>query len=339
MSVRITPFRVVLTIVGLFLLTLLILYRVPSGQYILLPDPAHPLTSLVRVQGAAPAKDSGTIYYVDVFERPATELEVLFPSLRPHATFVPATEIVPPGSTDKAVVAADLREMSLSQQIAAAVALRQLGYHVIGHPDGVLVNVVYSNTPAAAKLYPADVIQAVDGTTITTVHQLRARMATVKPGQDVTLRVRRGTKTLSVQVRTFAQSQNPQRALIGLYMPSTAETIKKLPIRVSINLSRVGGPSAGLAFALEVMEKLGKDVTHGHRVAATGEMNLNGTVSPIGGVKQKTWGVRAAGADVFLVPAGGNAETAAHFAGPVKVIPVRTFAQALRALATLPPAR
>jgi PDZ domain-containing protein len=100
----------------------------------------------------------------------------------------------------------------------------------------------------------------------------------------------------------------------------------------------VGGPSAGLAFALEVMERLGRNVTHGYRVAATGEMELNGAVAPIGGVKQKTYGVREAGADVFLVPTS-EARIARRYAGPLRIIPVSTFGQALHALATLPRAQ
>ncbi len=110
-----------------------------------------------------------------------------------------------------------------------------------------------------------------------------------------------------------------------------------MPIHVSIDTSGIGGPSAGLAFALEVMQKLGRNVLHGHRVAATGEMQLNGAVAPIGGVKQKTYGVREAGANVFLVPAGSNAQVARRYAGHVRIIPVSTFDQALHALATLPP--
>jgi PDZ domain-containing protein len=140
---------------------------------------------------------------------------------------------------------------------------------------------------------------------------------------------------LTERVKTIADPNDLQRAFVGVLIEQAASI--KLPVKVSFDLSRVGGPSAGLAFALEIMEKLGKDVTHGHRVAATGEMELNGTVAPIGGVKQKTWGVRASGADVFLVPAGGNAKTARHFAGPLTIIPVHSLAQALHALATLPP--
>ena len=102
-----------------------------------------------------------------------------------------------------------------------------------------------------------------------------------------------------------------------------------------IDAGNVGGPSAGLAFALQIMEALGKHVDHGYRVAATGEMKLDGTVAAIGGVKQKTFGARDAGADVFLVPAAGdNAAQARRYAHGLKIIAVKTFPQALRALAT-----
>jgi len=335
---RITPLRAAIGFVLLLLVTILILYRLPSGDYILLPDIAHPVEPLVHVQGAKTAK-GGTIYFVDVFERQAREIEWMFPWLHSHATLLPASEVVPPGSSDAALIQAEEREMSMSQQIAAAVALKHLGYHVGIQPDGVLVNALDSGTPASRVLQPADVIQAVDGTQTPTISALRARLSHVTPGQTVALRILRGTKVLSIGVRTVAIQQAPTRALIG-FEPAQSAKIT-LPIRVSIDAHDIGGPSAGLAFALEVMQQLGHDVTHGHNVAATGEMELNGTVSPIGGVEQKTWGVREAGADVFLVPVGDdNVRDARKYAGPkLKIIPVRSFAQALHALATLPPAR
>jgi PDZ domain-containing protein len=64
-------------------------------------------------------------------------------------------------------------------------------------------------------------------------------------------------------------------------------------------------------------------------------MCLDGTVAPVGGLKQKTIGARRAGADVFLVPAGENAQEARRYAGKMRVIPVNSYRQALRALATL----
>ena len=94
---------------------------------------------------------------------------------------------------------------------------------------------------------------------------------------------------------------------------------------------------AGLAFALDLVEELGHDADHGYKVAATGELALDGSVLPIGAVKQKTIGAREAGVDVFLVPAGSNAKVARKYADGVRIVPVQTFPQALHALATLPP--
>jgi PDZ domain-containing protein len=137
-------------------------------------------------------------------------------------------------------------------------------------------------------------------------------------------------------VKTIADPAHSTTALIGIFVEQSAAI--KLPVKVSIDLGEVGGPSAGLAFTLEAMQQLGTDVTHGYKVAATGEMTLDGRVTAIGGVEQKTWGVRDAGAQVFLVPVdGGNAKTAARFAGPnLKIIPVTSIGQALKALAALP---
>jgi PDZ domain-containing protein len=317
------------------LATLVALYLIPSGDYLLLPDRAHPVAPLVRVQGGHEPTGPGGVYFVDVFERRASELESLFPWLHKGSSLVPAKLIVPPGITDSAVRTAELREMSRSQRIAAAVALRKLGYRVVAKPNGVIVSVVELGSHAAGELQPSDVIVSVNGTATPTLAKLRSVLARVKIGDVVSLRVRRGDRLLTVDIRTIADPLNPQRAIVGFTPDQSAQIT--LPIRVSIDAGNVGGPSAGLAFALEVMEELGHDISHGYRVAATGQMELDGTVAPIGGVKQKTFGAREAKADVFLVPAGDNAQEARRYADGLRIIPVKSFSQALRALAALPP--
>lgn len=334
---HLSPWRVVGPLAALFVLVLVLLYLVPSGdfpgqasEYILLPDVAHPVSPLVQVQGAHPAK-SGVLYFVDVLERRASTLEALFPSLRPHSTLVPANEIVPPCASPAQAEAAAIQEMSFSQRVAAAVALRRLGYHVVVKPTGVVVSQLIAGTHAPCNLQPMDVVVAVDGTPTPTPTALHDALGKVHPGAVVKLRVRRAGRTITVPIQTVPEDG---RALVG-FVPDQSASIK-LPIKVAIDTSGIGGPSAGLAFTLEVMQKLGRNVLHGHKVAATGEMELNGQVAPIGGIKQKTYGVRQAGADVFLVPAGQNARDARRYAGPVRIIPVHNIGQALRALATLP---
>ena len=104
---------------------------------------------------------------------------------------------------------------------------------------------------------------------------------------------------------------------------------------MTINAGDVGGPSAGLAFALDILQELGRNIVHGHKIAATGEILPDGSVGPIGGIKQKTIGAREAHVDAFLVPAGENAQEARRYAHGLKIIAVENFPQALRALATL----
>ena len=146
------------------------------------------------------------------------------------------------------------------------------------------------------------------------------------------LTLRRDGKPLDVTVRTIPSPQDGTRAIVGILVDQDAKI--ELPFDVDIDLGRVGGPSAGLPFALEIARQLGRDVTHGCRIAATGELALDGTVLPIGGIKQKTIGARRADVDYFLVPLGENAQGARENAHGLHVIPVESFQQALQKLTT-----
>jgi len=179
------------------------------------------------------------------------------------------------------------------------------------------------------------VITAVDGKSALNYTELRTLITRHRVGEIVELAFTRNGRRRHVALRTIASSSAPRVALIGVSVTQAASI--KLPIAVTINAGNVGGPSAGLAFALELTDKLGPDIDRGHRVAATGELALNGSVEPIGGVEQKVIGARRAGIEIMLVPAGDNATEARRYAGDMKIIAVTSFQQALRALATLPP--
>jgi PDZ domain-containing protein len=110
-------------------------------------------------------------------------------------------------------------------------------------------------------------------------------------------------------------------------------------VHVKFLFSNIGGPSAGLAFTLDIYDSLtGRHLLRGHKIAVTGTISLDGSVGPIGAIQQKTIGAIDAGADTFIVPAGENyrgAVAAAH--GRIRVIPVTSFAQALKDIRALPP--
>jgi PDZ domain-containing protein len=305
----------------------------PTDSYIFLPNEAHPVAPLVEVKGGKDPKDGG-IYFVDVLVRKATLFERVWPGSREGATIVPADQVKPPGVSEGERRREELQEMKMSQQVAAAVALRSLGYKVVATPIGARIEFADPEAPAGGKLLPGDVVTAVDGKKILGPSGLRAAIGAAGTSHDLRLTVKRGSKTVEATVRP---ERGPDgRAVIGVIVSQAASI--KLPFAVKIDTGNVGGPSAGLAFALDVLEEMGKDVDHGNKVAVTGAIELDGRVGEIGGVKQKTIGVERAGIKVFLVPAGDNAREARKYARNVRIIPVRTFQQALRELATLQPA-
>jgi PDZ domain-containing protein len=325
-----SPGRIAATGALILLVALVVLWVAPADGYQLqLVDPAHPVAPLVHIQGKRQRTGGGTIYFVDVRERQARLIERLVGWTRPDgSSLVPA----PPISTSL-----DRRlgqvEMSDSQKIAPYVALKLLGYHVSERSAGVTVLQVEKSADAAKVLRPDDVIVEVDGRRVRTVAELRGALVDKHPGDRLKLRYRRGGAVHEATVATAAAEGDPKRAILGVF--ASDNFVVRLPIRITIDAQGIGGPSAGLAFALEILRELGRNVARGHKIAATGELDPTGRVLSIGGVKQKTLGARRAGVDAFLVPAGDNAREARRYAGGLRIVPVENLQQALRSLATL----
>jgi PDZ domain-containing protein len=308
------------------------LWWLPASDFILVPDKAKPLSPRVTVENARPV-GKGDVFYVDVFVRRMRALERLLPFTRPEgSTVVPEQVLLPPGTTQKQRDRENTLDMQRSEQIASVVALRALGYDVQAVPRGALVVDVFADAPAHGKLQADDVIVAVDGVPVRTPDDLRGEIGRRKAGQPVRLTVRRDGRTQDITVRTVRSPQRPYRPVVGITVDQDARI--RLPVKIDIDLGDVGGPSAGLPFALEVVRKLGRNITHGCDVAATGELALDGTVESIGGVRQKTIGARRAGVDIFVVPKGRNATEARRYADGLRILPVDSFQQAFRELTT-----
>jgi Lon-like protease len=161
--------------------------------------------------------------------------------------------------------------------------------------------------------------------------ELREAMAELRPGDEVELAVRRDRERRTFRLETIA-SDDDRRAVVGVGIQQAAEF--DFPLDVDIDAGDVGGPSAGLAFALDVVDEVGPtDVDGGRRIVVTGELELDGDVLAIGGVKQKTIGAREAGADLFVVPDANAAEARRHADG-LEIVAVGTFEEALSHLTT-----
>jgi len=328
-------FWLMVSLAALVASIVLVAATIPSSDYLFVPNRAEPVADKVDVDGRADPDSNGGIYYVEVTIRKLRWLERALPFLRPDgASIVPKHAVTAPGESFKERVAEGRLEMDRSEQIAAAVALRAGGLVVEAIPRGVLVEWVAIDAPAAKMLERGDVIVAADGRQVRTPDALRRVTAALRPGDEIRIRLRRDGRVIERTVRTVSSGEDDKRAIIGIQVSQDARI--QLPLHVEIDLGDVGGPSAGLPFALEVYQELGNDVDRGYEVAATGEIELDGRIVSVGGIKQKTFGVRSSGADVFLVPAGENAATARRYAGGLRIIPVESFEQALHVLQTLP---
>ena len=239
---------------------------------------------------------------------------------------VPREVIYPPGQSGKQVEERNAADMLASQQHATTAALRQLGIPVT---STVTVAAVASGSPADGRLHQSEVVVAVDGTPVSSGNDLRAAVSKHKPAEPVTLTIRSGGTESTVTLQTAPAPDDRNRAIIGV----TVGEDPQYPFSVTIRLKDVGGPSAGLMFALGVVDRLTpENITGGQHIAGTGTIDDNGVVGPIGGVKQKIIGAHDQGATVFLTPAGDCADARDRVPAGIRLVKVESLSGALTAL-------
>lgn len=280
--------------------------------------------ALVQVKGLETYPTSGSLDLTTVaqyggpgFEISAWDLLVAW--LDPGAEVVSRDRLYPPDATRQQVQEQTAAQMAGSQHAAAAVALR-----AVGKPEQAVVGAIMTNAPAQGVLEVGDVVLAVDGTTISTTAQV-AQL--VQAGRDtVSMRVRRAGAERTVIVPTRVQDG---RRMVGVGLEAKFDP----SIDVTIDVGNVGGPSAGMMFALAVYDKITPgELTGGATVAGTGSMGIDGAVGPIGGITHKLVGAQEAGATWFLAPAGNCPEVVGNVPDGLHVAKVSTFDDARTAV-------
>jgi PDZ domain-containing protein len=286
---------------------------------------------LIEISGPRTYPTSGHLNLVTVSYQggPSDSLNIftaLQAWLTPHEAVVPEQELFPPNQTQQQVTHQDTQQMVSSQQTAEAAALCQLG---IKFTTVDRIVAVEKGMPATGVLRPGDVITAVDGRPVTCRANAADLIRARRPGAPVQLTIARGRGTRHVRLRTANVSGT---AVVGV---NVAESYR-FPFHVRISVGNIGGPSAGLMFALGIVDKLSPaNLTGGKFIAGTGEISADGTVSPIGGIQQKLVGARAAGATVFLTPAANCPDTAGAVPAGLRLIKVSTLAGAVHDLTVL----
>ncbi|MEU6397379.1 PDZ domain-containing protein [Streptomyces cinnamoneus] len=251
---------------------------------------------------------------------------------------VPHENLYPNGKTDAESTQENAEEFSQSQQSAKVAALKQLGIPVTAR---VIVATVVKDSPSEGKLHAGDVVKAVDGAPVTAPEDVAKLVTKHKPGEPVEFTIvpaadaaaaakagREPADTSKVTI-TAGKAEGDGRAIVGI----RAGSDHTFPFTIDIKLADVGGPSAGLMFALGIVDKLTpEDLTGGKFVAGTGTIDDAGKVGPIGGIQMKTIGARKAGAEYFLTPADNCASAASNVPDGLTLVKVSTIEDATKSL-------
>jgi PDZ domain-containing protein len=281
------------------------------------------------VKGHESYVPKGKVFYVTVSVRERINpYEALAGWLDPSVQVIPETQVrgtIPPAQYQ----AINVEAMADSKTTAEVLALREIGITDLG--VGAEVVEVEAGLPAAPLLKANDVIVSIDGKPITTSNDAVSAIQAHVPGDTLKMQIRRDDGPPMEADAVLGQG-DPGKPLLGVRL----STKIKLPFDVNIDSGNVVGPSAGLAYGLELLDLLTPgELTGGSSVAATGELMTDGTVGPIGGIAQKTVSVRRAGIKVFLVPKANEAEARAHAGSKLQIRGVSSFDDALKALGSL----
>ncbi|MCZ7529211.1 MAG: PDZ domain-containing protein [Acidimicrobiia bacterium] len=314
---------------GVVLLILAAGLLIPLPYIVFSPGSATPVEDVVTIDGAQTYEPDGDILFLTVtVSGRAVPFQVLWGWIDDDSEVVKEDEYLQ-GSSREEVREIGRIAMVESQEVATIVALETLGYEVPVHGDGAVVRAVEEGRPADGELEEGDVIVAVDGETVELSPDAGELVRAHAPGETVEVEFVRDGTTQTTVLET-AESDDGL-ALIGVALQTENLQID-YPVDVQIDSGRVGGPSAGLAFTLAIIDQLTEgELTGGMKVAVTGTMRSDGMVGLVGGVSQKAAAAKDAGAELFLVPTGEEEDALKH-AGGVKVVAVETIDDALAAL-------
>ena len=308
----------------------------------ILPGSADVVSERLTISGTKTFKPKGTVMWATVgLRRGLGVFELLDGWLRSDTDVFPRKEIL----GDETRTESDLRsraEMDDAKLVARVTVARRLGFRTSN--GGAEILDLDEKAPAHSRLKTHDLIVSADGKAVCLQGDLAEVVKTKKPGDPIVLGIKRRTsgegKPLTrsavqeIPVRTY-KPEGANRAFVGVVLGPAKERPCSFPFTVDIDTARIGGPSAGLAMTLAMLDQLSPgELTGGVKVAATGTIESNGDVGEIGGVKQKTAAVKAAGAKLFIVPAA-EYPIAKKQAGSMRVVGVRTLDEALAALVAI----
>ena len=282
----------------------------------------------LKVEGSRVYDSEGKLYLTSVgIDDNVRFYEALLDMANRDVELVPRAQLYPEEQDSTEIDAENVALMDRSKETATVVALREVGYKI--EPSGAEVTQVVSGAPADGKLQAGDEILEADGRAVDSTEDVRKAITSHQPGETVAFRVERlarPRRTWPVQVQEV--DDQPR---VGILL---RDVFPELPVKVTIETeNNIGGPSAGLMFTLSIIDKLTReDLTGGRRIAGTGEIALDGSVLPVGGVGEKLIAVHRLGVTTFLIPAENCAGVRGQVPDGLRLVKVSKVDDALRFL-------
>jgi len=275
----------------------------------------------------------GNLFQLTVRRDEASALIYAWSLLNDTYDLYPREVILPDGVTPKELSEISIQNMRTSENVAIAVALKNLGYKIESKGDGVAVVGLLDDSPVKNKLKKGDLLNSINNTEIYSATEFISTLRTYSIGETVSIGLLRETdgvkKQLYIETTLIEHVEYKGEPMVG-FLATTVNERFDFPFEIDIKTGNVGGPSAGLMMALNVYNNLiPEDITNSKIIAGTGTIEIDGSVGPVGGIKQKIIAAKRAGAELILVPVANFEEAQPFETDKTAIVAVDSFDEAL----------
>ncbi len=275
----------------------------------------------------------GNLYQLTVRRDEANALIYAWSLINDSYDLYPREEILPDGVTPKELSEISIQNMRTSENVAIAVALKNVGYEISSKGDGVSVVGLLDDSPVKEKLKKGDLLNSINNKEISSTTEFISTLRTYNIGESVTIGLLREVdgelKQMFVETTLIEHVEYKGEPMVG-FLATTVNERFDFPFEIDIKTGNVGGPSAGLMMALNVYNNLiPEDITNSMIIAGTGTIEIDGSIGPVGGIKQKIIAAKRAGAELILVPIANFEEARTFETEKTAIVAVDSFDEAL----------
>ena len=301
-----------------------------TDYYFMSPGPPYQWD--IEIEDEQSFNFDGSLYQLTVRRDEANYFVYAWANINNQIDLYPREVILPDGVTPQELSEISIQNMITSENVAIAVALNSLGYNIESEGDGVLVVGLLDNSPVKDILLKNDLITSINNEIVKSTTEFISLLKTYEIGDTVQIGLIRDDKEINFKTTLIEHIEYENEPMVG-FLASTPNQQFVFPFEVDINTGNVGGPSAGMMMALNVYNKLvEEDITNGEKIAGTGTIEIDGSVGPVGGVKQKVIAAKRANASLILVPTANFQEANVYSDENTSIVAVDSFEEALNVI-------